>query len=290
MKCTKVKILTSHGVGRMFEYYNSKFCDIDGYEFIYTNDLRDCDVCVVYAEGGFNSLRIATNAKKRICFTGEPSVIYRYSPDFLRQFTDVVTSQCEVLAYSGFTPHIYCQSLPIMIGFNVENGELDESESEATFSNVEKTKLISAVCSAKVITEQHRKRIEFLRRLKNDVKELDLYGGAFGKKIPFKDAALRDYKYTISIENVCIPDYWTEKLSDPICSLTQPIYCGCTNIERYFADICSIDIRNYDESLLRIKKMIYGVYDMEAMRRRRSRLFSKFSFHSIIVDILEGNI
>jgi hypothetical protein len=290
MKPMKVKILASPNAVKMLEYYNNRFCNIDGYEFIYTNDLTDCDVCVVFAEGGYNSMRLETNAPKRICFTGEPSVIYRYSADFLRQFTDVVTSQCEAIGYGGFSLHMYCQSFPNMVGFNVEDKSFHDKEVELTFNNDEKPKMISAICSGKTITPQHRKRIEFLSRLKNDVPELDLYGDAFGRGIPFKDLALREYKYTVAIENVSIPDYWTEKLSDPIFSLTQPIYCGCTNIERYFDGICTIDIGNYDEALSRIRGVLRCGYDIDAMRDRRSKLLSKYSLHSVIVDVLEGRL
>lgn len=46
----------------------------------------------------------------------------------------------------------------------------------------------------------------------------------------------RDYRYTIAIENVREPDYFSEKYMDAIRFNCIPLYLGCYNIEKYFGD------------------------------------------------------
>lgn len=286
---TLVNIFCSGGPREIFSYHNRDFHS-DGYEFVYRPDCGDEDVLVVYAEGGWDYLRFLTRAKRRICFTGEPSVIWRYSGKFLSQFTDVVTSQRGLVVDPSVKIHNYQQSLNYFIGYDKDFHTLDVAEVEKTFANTDKPKLISAICSNKSHTEYHNRRREFLSRLKKDVPELDIYGTINGMGIRTKDEALRDYKYTIAIENCRVDDYWTEKLSDPIFSLTEPIYCGCTNIERYFDGIPTIDICDYGKSLDTVRKVIGGEYDMQKLMERRKLLLEKYSLHAVIVDVLEGRI
>lgn len=49
------------------------------------------------------------------------------------------------------------------------------------------------------------------------------HGGPFGKKIDF----LRDYRFSIVIENRQIADYFSEKLIDAFVTGTVPVYFGC---------------------------------------------------------------
>lgn len=280
-----IKIFATPNTSQILSFHNRFFID-EEYEFVYTTDIQHCDVLVVFAEGGWNNIRFDTDATKRICFTGEPSAIYSYSPLFFNQFTDVVTSQSVDDVDDCVKIHKYCQALNYLVGYDRNRNVFLPDEAIKTFFNRNKTKLISAICSDKAYTEYHRKRREFLYRLKNDIPELELFGSMTGHVMPIKDDALREYKYTIAIENCRIDDYWTEKIADPIYSLTQPIYCGCRNIERYFDGIRVIDIDDYEASLHTIKNTINGVYDIKELEERRDLMLTKYSFHNIISDIL----
>ena len=56
-----------------------------------------------------------------------------------------------------------------------------------------------------------------------------------GKEIPSKIDALRDYMFSVSIENVsCDDNYFSEKIIDCFITGTVPIYHGCTNIGEFF--------------------------------------------------------
>jgi hypothetical protein len=118
-----------------------------------------------------------------------------------------------------------------------------------------KNKLLSWVTSAKDHFPGHKKRMHFLKKIKNNV-NFDL----FGKDInPIKDKwnGLANYKYSLAVENYRGPDYWTEKIADCFLSWTVPIYYGCSNINDYFPkdSYIQIDIEN-PETVDRINYII----------------------------------
>ena len=61
---------------------------------------------------------------------------------------------------------------------------------------------------------------------------LDVFGRGIND-FADKEEALAPYRYHISLENSSDKDYWTEKISDPLLTLTYPIYHGCENLEDY---------------------------------------------------------
>lgn len=98
-----------------------------------------------------------------------------------------------------------------------------------------KTKLCSIIVSEKTKTEGHRLRHEIVKRFGDRV---DVFGRGYNP-IDSKLEALRDYQYSIVVENVR-RDYWfTEKLIDCFATGTIPIYWGCPRIGEFFGNIPS---------------------------------------------------
>lgn len=95
----------------------------------------------------------------------------------------------------------------------------------------DKTKLISMIYSFKNWTEGHilRHRVADM-----NIENLDLYGDGSVNPIKFKEEGLKDYQYSITIENSRAKYYYTEKLLDCFATGTVPIYWGCKNIGNYF--------------------------------------------------------
>lgn len=93
-----------------------------------------------------------------------------------------------------------------------------------------KTKLVSMISSNKGYTPGHRKRLEYVERFKNQV---DLYGNGFNT-IEKKEDGLRDYMFSINIENAYYDTYFTEKLTDCFATGTIPIFYGCKSVTDYF--------------------------------------------------------
>ena len=78
-----------------------------------------------------------------------------------------------------------------------------------------KSKLVSAVVSTKAFLPGHVKRLNFVRAIEHNI---DLFGRGI-KELPSKLDGLRDYMFSVAIENVsCDDNYFSEKIID--CFLT----------------------------------------------------------------------
>ena len=93
-----------------------------------------------------------------------------------------------------------------------------------------KTKEVSIITSGKNFTHGHRFRLQVKDSLPPSV---DVYGRGTNP-IDSKLEGLKDYRYSIAIEN-SKHDYWfTEKLLDCFLTGTVPIYWGCPSIGDFF--------------------------------------------------------
>jgi hypothetical protein len=94
----------------------------------------------------------------------------------------------------------------------------------------EKSKMISMIASSKNFTEGHKHRHDVVKNFKDD---LDLMGRGY-KEIASKSEGLKDYRYSVAIENCKIDGYFTEKLIDCFLQGTIPIYWGDPRIGDIF--------------------------------------------------------
>jgi hypothetical protein len=101
------------------------------------------------------------------------------------------------------------------------------------------------ITSDKKITEQHRFRYDFAQKNKD---KFDLYGRGFNE-IENKEDGLKDYMFSISIENDTYDTYFTEKILDCFATGTIPVYKGTKNITKYFdkEGIIFLDDTNIEE-------------------------------------------
>ena len=93
-----------------------------------------------------------------------------------------------------------------------------------------KTKNISIIASQKKHLEGQILRHDVVKKFNN---EIDLYGRGYNP-IEKKLEGLKDYKYSIIIENTKSDYYFTEKLIDCLATGTIPIYWGCPSISKFF--------------------------------------------------------
>jgi hypothetical protein len=103
-----------------------------------------------------------------------------------------------------------------------------------TYSVFEKSKLCSYITSFKQFTSGHNKRIELFEKLKNNPKFKDHIFGRNYNFIPDKLDGLKDYMFSIVIENSIYPKYYTEKITDCFATGTVPIYYGDRSIGEDF--------------------------------------------------------
>ena len=94
----------------------------------------------------------------------------------------------------------------------------------------EKTKLVSMIASNKRMCEGHARRLQFVDKFRD---KLDFYGRGFNE-ISCKEDGLRDYMFSVGIENAVYDTYFTEKLTDCFACGTIPIFYGCRGVTEYF--------------------------------------------------------
>jgi hypothetical protein len=93
-----------------------------------------------------------------------------------------------------------------------------------------KTKSVSAVLSGKTYTEDQRFRHEIVQALSD---KFDFYGRDY-RPVKHKIEALKDYRYSIAVENQLLSTYFSEKIIDCFMSGSIPIYWGTHKIVEYF--------------------------------------------------------
>ena len=96
-----------------------------------------------------------------------------------------------------------------------------------------KTTMLSLIASSKTDLEGHRLRHQVVDWIKAEGIEADILGRGYA---PFdrKSDGLAPYRYSIIIENVREPEYFTEKLIDCLLCETVPIYWGAQQIADTF--------------------------------------------------------
>ena len=116
----------------------------------------------------------------------------------------------------------------------------------------EKTKLVSMIASNKRMCEGHARRLQFVDKFRD---KLDFYGRGFNE-ISCKEDGLRDYMFSVGIENAVYDTYFTEKLTDCFACGTIPIFYGCKGVTEYFNED-GIIFLNDDFDLSTLTKDLY---------------------------------
>jgi len=121
-----------------------------------------------------------------------------------------------------------------------------------------KTKNISIIASSKRSTMGHILRHQVISCYR------DRIDGIFGNGydfVPNKIEALKDFRYSIVIENETSDDWFTEKLIDCFVTGTIPIYWGTKNIGDYFNTDAIIQFSEFHELEKIIKTATQEFYD-----------------------------
>ena len=96
-----------------------------------------------------------------------------------------------------------------------------------------KTKNISIVSSSKVLCDLHKLRLGLARHYR-DNSRVNTYGNFDGGQYIKISDSLKDYRYSIIVENDITPYRFTEKILNCFASMTIPIYIGASNIGKFF--------------------------------------------------------
>lgn len=114
-----------------------------------------------------------------------------------------------------------------------------------------KTKKLSIISSNKTQTFGHKLRHDIINNARNS---MDVFGSGY-LHIDNKITGLKDYMFSLIIENDRLDNWFTEKIVDCLVTGTIPIYWGCNNIDKYFNTKGFIEFKNinhFKESVLPI--------------------------------------
>jgi hypothetical protein len=183
---------------------------------------------------GVETTSTATCSGETIFVPWEPEAIRSYHPDFLLQFDRVLSSRSDI-RHPNVTPSH--PLLPWWIGTTGGHGKKTATHDYDFFATTpppEKIPLVSCICSDKVFTEGHRKRLDFVRGLQAELGDRLLVFGSGFKEWTDKFEAITPYQYHLAIENSSAKDYWTEKVADTFLGDAYLFYWGCPNLADYF--------------------------------------------------------
>jgi hypothetical protein len=155
----------------------------------------------------------------------------------------------------------------------------------------DKTKIVSTIFSWKTWNNGHRLRHSIYNMFKDSGK-IDFYGSGCDKPIDFKIEGLKDYRFSVVIENSIESDYFTEKLLDCFLTGTIPIYWGTKNIENYFDTNGVIFINDENELLSIINILDVELYNSKINSIQSNFELSKKYIHpeKIIDTFLKNNV
>lgn len=237
-------------------------------------DQADC--IVVLDTMGVNGICKKLNIKN---LKGHSIIHLRREPDFINSFSPIPNSH--FFDYKNSTFHVATWWI---------SNSYDEIFNLKYFN---KPNLLSSVVSAKW---EHRNL--FFKKISNLI-NLDIYGGPGVKKYVGKnymhpvsgfinkEIGIRDYKYSIAIENSSQKNYFTEKILDCLLLWSIPIYWGCPNISSFFPEHSFYNIElDKPEEIHSIIKRPIEKKNIEAMKEARDLILNKYNIWPVIESLL----
>jgi GR25 family glycosyltransferase involved in LPS biosynthesis len=168
---------------------------------------------------------------------------------------------------------------------------------------IEKTKLMSSICSSKYFDPGHIKRIDFLKFIESkndDLIRVDIYNtdnvhNFKGYKGPHpsncKDVGITPYKYYFMPENNIEDNFITEKMWEPLLTETLTFYWGCPNVSQYIDPraYIAIDLNDFGQAFNIIRNAIVNnewEKRIEFIRMEKQKVLEYFNFFPTMERVL----
>jgi hypothetical protein len=178
----------------------------------------------------------------------EQSKVYKAVLEHYKRFSAILTHNEELLRLPNaiFRNSAY----EVVLNKNIHQQTYPVLQDNSLIQIYPKTKMTSFITSNKAFTDGHRFRLKCFKHLMDQHCKIDPFGVGI-REILGKIEALRDYRFSIAIENGKCKNYFTEKIMDCFLTGTIPIYHGCPNIGDFF-DTKGFFIFETPEELLEI--------------------------------------
>lgn len=140
-------------------------------------------------------------------------------PGFLHRFDKVLSFDRNLI-----------ESYPNKFRFSICGSQREIQQDGIATGIYPKTKLVSTIVSAKRQTIGHRFRHDIVNGLRSF---MDVFGRTYNP-IPNVAYGLKDYRFSVTVENARYDYYFTEKILNCFFMGTIPIYWGCPSIGDFF--------------------------------------------------------
>jgi hypothetical protein len=263
--------------------------------FLLNAECSDADFLAVYDEP-HAPLNIRIPFERRILFIGEPPSVKVYPQSYLNQFGCIV-SPFPLAAFRG-RQEVHQSCLPWHYGVNFHQKNVcNEALSLADLLTIippEKTEELSLICSTKIMTPEHRRRLKFVKELERVLGDrIAVFGRGF-REIGDKSDAILPYKYHIVLENNEIDNFWTEKTADAFLGYSLPLFSGCANLESYFSanSFRRLDLNDIPRAIAAVQKVLEKdpyQESLSAIVDSRSRILGPYNLFNYL-DALTDSI
>lgn len=278
----KVKVTWPPEVWDIAKYSPNGDCIWGDYEFFLNKEIDDPDYWIVCGNT-IKEIDISHVSKMNTIFiTSESADIVVYPEDFLKQF-GYISSFRDDLKHPNFIRAV--PVLPWFINRTYEEQKL--------INTIPKKKKLSLLASDKKISINHIDRLNFVKKIKKHFgSEIDIFGAGYTEHIKDKIPTHDPYQYTLVLETISVPEYFSEKLADSYLSLCYPIYYGCSNLNEYFdkKSYSIIDIHNVELSIKVIKNILDAdnFYDerLKYLVEAKNKYLQDYSLFSVLAKIL----
>jgi len=171
---------------------------------------------------------------------------------------------------------------------------------------------IGTITTAKVETEGHRLRLDFLQKFSKKAPDLldiwgkdeqqlkAMFGSCYRGSLPYngpnarngdKSAAIEPYPLSFAFENCFTENYFSEKLLDVLLLWSFPLYWGCPNLIDFFpyGSFSRVDLGSpyldVDEVIDWVKSD--PLVNIDAMREARNRILWKHNLWAMLSRVIE---
>ena len=168
------------------------------------------------------------NPDRRYGFLTESPAIVPKSYKLFDKFKGLEKDFEYIFTYDADTLEKIDNARYVPFGASLYNGSFSEAD-----CHKHKTRDVSILSSNKLMCDLHKYRYDLAWKCKN-YNLADTYGNFDGGNLVTLDDTLRDYRFSICIENLVSPYFFTERLVAALANQTIPIYLGAERIDEKF--------------------------------------------------------
>jgi hypothetical protein len=148
--------------------------------------------------------------------------------------------------------HIYLPFWATRLGKNIQEAQINQNKFMTTRHLTDKRQ--NFACA--VFNNPEPTRLKAIQEI-SKIRNVDLYGAIFDKRIEDKIRILNDYNFSVCFENDLYPGYITEKVFDAWAAGTVPIWWGIDNTGVLNKNaIINFADENFNSNIVKLKEIL----------------------------------